>query len=366
MPTIVASFLLTELAFFLVYDLVKSRRSMSPKLKIRITAGMAGMLLVTMEVMVFRPCGLNCLVADMMLVNGIMVMTPCSFEKPSYAFCAAVIAGAAAVVSNILTGFLPSGSMSFRLQRVVLSYSILIVTLTWYYAAVALRRFKGIRLFFRNIAVWHNIEDYSRFLFLSAYLCLGIMSLCSMSVPGNAGTVLGLITIVLLMVLYAVLFLRSVTGRTFVLDPDTETRVKDIIKGNLRTSFIDKAEEDRKMNNLYRRIMNYMTEEQPYLDPSFCMNDLAEKVYSNKLYLSRTVNILSGRNFRQFVNYHRVQYAMALFRKDPRLKVTEAAELSGFNSAVSFNMAFKVNTGMTPSEWLQEHVRDQGERLASF
>lgn len=57
---------------------------------------------------------------------------------------------------------------------------------------------------------------------------------------------------------------------------------------------------------------------------------------------------------------------MALFRKDPRLKVTEAAELSGFNSAVSFNMAFKVNTGMTPSEWLQEHIKDQGERLASF
>ena len=366
MQTIAALFLIAELAFFLVYDLVKSRRSVSPRLKIRITAGVTGMLLVTMEILVFRPCGLHGLVADMMLVNGIMVMNPCSFEKPSYAFSAAVTIGAAAALSDILTAFLPSGSMAFRLQRVMMSYSILLVTLTWYYATAALRRFKGIRLFFRNIAVWHNIEDYSRFLFLSAYLCLGILSLCSMSVPGNAGVALGLLTTAMLMLLYAVLFFRSVTGRTFVLDPDTEARVKDIIKGNLRTSFIDKAEEDRKMNNLYRRIMNYMTEEQPYLDPSFCMNDLAEKVYSNKLYLSRTVNILSGRNYRQFVNYHRVQYAMALFRKDPRLKVTEAAELSGFNSAVSFNMAFKVNTGMTPSEWLQEHIKDQGERLASF
>ena len=366
MTTIAASFLFAELAFFLVYDLVKSRRSVSPRLKIRFAAGMTGILLISMELLVFRPCGMQGLVAALMLVDGIMVMYPCSFEKPSHAFAAALVAGIAAVVSNILIGFLPDGSLSFRLQRMVMSYSIILVTLTWYYVTVALRRFKGIRMFFRNTAVWHSIEDYSRFLFLTAFLCLGILSLCCLSIPGDAGMCLVFLSLVLLMVLYAVLYMRAVTGRTFVLDPDTEARVKDIIKGNLRTSFIDKAEEDRKMNNLYRRIMDYMTEDQPYLDPSFCMSDLAEKVYSNKLYLSRTINLLSGRNFRQFVNYHRVQYAMALFRKDARLKVAEAAELSGFNSAVSFNMAFKVNTGMTPSDWLQEHVKDQGDRLASF
>ena len=89
------------------------------------------------------------------------------------------------------------------------------------------------------------------------------------------------------------------------------------------------------------------------------MEDMAEHLYSNKLYLSRTINLLSGRNFRQFVNYHRVQYAMSLFKKDPRLKVAEAATMSGFHSTVSFNMSFKVNTGRTPSEWIQEHALDR-------
>lgn len=139
----------------------------------------------------------------------------------------------------------------------------------------------------------------------------------------------------------------------------TERKVKDIIKGNLRTSFIDKAEEDKKMNNLYSRVMLYMNEKQPFLDPDFRMENMAEDLYSNKLYLSRTINLLSGRNFRQFLNYHRIQYAISLFKKDPRLKVGEVASMSGFNSAVSFNMAFKVNMGKTPSEWLNEHSLDR-------
>lgn len=164
------------------------------------------------------------------------------------------------------------------------------------------------------------------------------------------------------MVLYAILYMRDMTGRTFVLNQDTERKIKEIIKGNLRTSFVDKAEEDKKMNNLYNRVMLFMNEKKPFLDPSFHMEDLAEELYSNKLYLSRTINILSGRNFRQFVNYHRVQYAISLFKKDPRLKVGEAASMSGFHSTVSFNMAFKVNTGRTPSEWLQEHSYERVTR----
>lgn len=79
---------------------------------------------------------------------------------------------------------------------------------------------------------------------------------------------------------------------------------------------------------------------------------------TNKLYLSRTINILSGRNFRQFVNYYRIQRAMELFKEDPRLKVCEVSEMSGFHTSVSFNMSFKVNTGKTPTEWLNSYMSE--------
>ena len=143
---------------------------------------------------------------------------------------------------------------------------------------------------------------------------LGIYSLCSVLLPGDAGEIMTYTSLAFFMVLYAVLYLRDMTGRTYVLNQGTEEKVKEIIKGNLRTSVIDKAEEDKKMNNLYRRVLMYMNEQRPYLNPSFRMEDMAEELYSNKLYLSRTINLLSGRNFRQFINYHRVQYAISLFK----------------------------------------------------
>ena len=138
----------------------------------------------------------------------------------------------------------------------------------------------------------------------------------------------------------------------------TEKRIKDIIKGNLRTSYIEKADEDKKMNNLYRRVVMYMEEKRPYLDQTFDMASLADLMFTNKLYLSKTINVLSGRNFRQFVNYYRVQRAIELFKQDPRLKICEVSEMSGFHTAVSFNMSFKVNTGKTPTEWLNAYTSE--------
>ena len=94
-----------------------------------------------------------------------------------------------------------------------------------------------------------------------------------------------------------------------------------------------------------------MTEKKPYLVTSFNEGDLASALFTNKVYLSRTINHYSGRNFRQYVNYYRVMYATELMKKDRHLKVTELALKCGFNSVVTFNAAFKLNMNMTPSAY---------------
>ena len=363
MKTLIALSLLMELSFFLIRDLAKNTDRRSARLFIRLAAGVSGIVTVLLDLFLNHPCRVISLNSDIVIVTGILAMYPCSFEKPSLSLRTAVFSSFAGIVLTLVFSLLPPGHSAFRAQRAVVTLVVAVAIFIFHYVASAVRRFKGIRLFFRNAAVWYGVEEYSRFLYALAYLSLGMMPLCACLVPGNAGQVLEAVCSFALMALYAVLYLKAETGRTFIVGEGAEMRIKDIIKGNLRTSFIDKAEEDRKMNNLYRKVMLYMSEEKPYLDPSFCMNDLAGKVYSNKLYLSRTINILSGRNFRQFVNYHRIQYAIALFKKDPKLKIGEVWEMSGFNSGVSFNMAFKVNTGKTPSEWLQDRVVEQNDRL---
>jgi AraC-like DNA-binding protein len=102
---------------------------------------------------------------------------------------------------------------------------------------------------------------------------------------------------------------------------------------------------------LYDKCCRYMTERKPFLVESYSLQDLANAVYTNKAYLSRTINHYSGKNFRQYVNYYRVMYAMDLFRNNMGLRVNELAELSGFHSATSFFQSFRMVMGEAPSRW---------------
>ena len=100
-----------------------------------------------------------------------------------------------------------------------------------------------------------------------------------------------------------------------------------------------------------------METKKPYLQDDFVVDDLSRMTRTNRLYLSKSINFHSGRNFNQLVNYYRVKYAMDLIRKDPGLRMVEVAQMSGFHTVVSFNMAFKLNEHMTPSEFARSLVK---------
>ena len=107
---------------------------------------------------------------------------------------------------------------------------------------------------------------------------------------------------------------------------------------------------------VYLRVQRYMEEKRPYLDEKLNLESFSKGIFSNTVYVSRTINYYSGRNFRQFVNWYRIQYALDLMRKDPHLKMEEVSSMSGFHSTVSFNMAFRLFEGKTPTEWHEEYV----------
>lgn len=123
--------------------------------------------------------------------------------------------------------------------------------------------------------------------------------------------------------------------------------------------------EDKKMDDLFKKVEEYMRKELPYLDNDFTLAGLASEMLTNKGMLSRTVNVKSGRNFCQYVNRYRIDYAVSLMKKDHRLKVTEISLMSGFRTIPSFNMAFKLFMNETPSEYMRSLQAEklQQERL---
>ncbi len=102
---------------------------------------------------------------------------------------------------------------------------------------------------------------------------------------------------------------------------------------------------------LYDRCCRYMVERKPYLVTDYQLQDLANALFTNRFYLSKTINRFSGKNFRAYVNYYRVMYAMELFRANMSLRITDLAQLSGFGNESSFLSSFKSVMGEPPSYW---------------
>ena len=116
----------------------------------------------------------------------------------------------------------------------------------------------------------------------------------------------------------------------------------------------DVTKADTAYQEIYDRIVAYFETEKPYLRSDLIIDDLVKVVFSNKLYISRAISQITGRNFCQFVNYYRVIHSMECFRNNPDHKIHELASMSGFNSIVSYNMAFRLFMGENPSDWCRK------------
>ncbi len=190
-----------------------------------------------------------------------------------------------------------------------------------------------------------------------AFVCIvtDAVYLCS-AVAGAALVQMGCAwtgTLVLCGILVAAGY-RFLTDSVFVFWRNQERIIVESIKVTSVPSASDGANIDDVYKELYGRVVRYFETETPFLDSELTINDVVKELYSNKLYVSRAISQFTGRNFCQFVNYYRIMHSMECFRENPDLKVHELASFSGFNSIVSYNMAFRLFMGENPSEWCRK------------
>lgn len=145
--------------------------------------------------------------------------------------------------------------------------------------------------------------------------------------------------------------IRIMTDSEFVIWRKQERIIIESMKVTSVTSTIDGSRIDDVYKDLYERITALFEAEKPYLNNNLTIVDIVRQLYSNKLYISRAISQFTGRNFCQFVNYYRVMHSIDCFRNNPEYKIHELASQSGFNSIVSYNMAFRLFMGENPSEW---------------
>lgn len=145
--------------------------------------------------------------------------------------------------------------------------------------------------------------------------------------------------------------IRDKIGDTLTQDATEE--IHPSVASTLFTAISNNWDEDS--DSLTARFQQLMTEEQLFLQPGLSLQDVADKMHTNKTYVSKLVNNNYNLGFPELVNILRVDYAEQYLLTHRDLKQSEVATACGFQSASSFNIIFKKITGVTPKVWAASH-----------
>ncbi len=226
----------------------------------------------------------------------------------------------------------------------VMMLSSIIVMLTLLFVYGLIIRLRNIKELMGNGTIWAVVcivVDIVYFCFMLLGAAFVQMKLASVGVLLFCGLVMAA-------------GVRILTDSKFIILHKQENLIIESMKITSVSSASDASRIEDVYKELYERMVTYFEVNKPYLDNDLTVSDLARELYSNKMYVSKSISQFTGRNFCQFVNYYRVRHAMDSFRNNPELRVNELALTSGFNSVVSFTMAFRLFMGETPSEWCRK------------
>lgn len=101
------------------------------------------------------------------------------------------------------------------------------------------------------------------------------------------------------------------------------------------------------------KLEDHMHTNYPYRNNELRLNDLADALEIQPHHLSQVINEHFGKTFNQYINEYRIDEAKMLLASDIHRQtyIIEIAYQVGFNNKTTFNHTFKLQTGLSPSQW---------------
>lgn len=131
---------------------------------------------------------------------------------------------------------------------------------------------------------------------------------------------------------------------------------KEILKIELDEK--QSCSEDENLTRLMNRIMCYMKNDKPYLNPEFSAHDICVKLNIPQHQVQNSFKVVLGKKFTEVKNDLRVEYAINLMKQNfaKSVSMEGIGKSAGFASASNFFLIFKKVTGKTPNEWIRDNI----------
>jgi AraC-like DNA-binding protein len=130
------------------------------------------------------------------------------------------------------------------------------------------------------------------------------------------------------------------------------------IEGKPTSLKYKKSSLDSKLKKLYlKKLLNHLENDEPYLNSSITLTEIARNLHISSNYLSQVINELMNTNYYQLINRYRIKHAIKLMSKNTKkVTILEIVYMVGFNSRSAFYSAFKQEMGMTPNQYQKKII----------
>ncbi len=110
------------------------------------------------------------------------------------------------------------------------------------------------------------------------------------------------------------------------------------------------------MQEICSTAIDHLSREKSFLDPNITLASLAKDISIPSRNLSRSINSYLNRNFFEFINAMRIEYAKERLMElsTSEYNVDSIYQECGFRSRSSFFQVFKKMTGKSPAAWLAD------------
>ena len=110
---------------------------------------------------------------------------------------------------------------------------------------------------------------------------------------------------------------------------------------------------------LAERIKTYLKDQKPFTNPDFSIEDMANALESPLNHIAYCLNNVMHTKFTELRMQYRIEFAKNLLNEGMRDSYTieNIAQQSGFSTRSNFYTAFKIITGLTPTEFIKNQTK---------
>ncbi|MGA1465911.1 MAG: helix-turn-helix domain-containing protein, partial [Balneolaceae bacterium] len=123
-------------------------------------------------------------------------------------------------------------------------------------------------------------------------------------------------------------------------------------KSNTEAS--SQSKEQMRNQELFERMEKIIRDEELYKDPDLQISKLCKRLGTNERYMSESINTITGMHYNNYINQFRINEAKRLILRGQN-SMADIQFLTGFQAKSTFYTVFKKSTGMSPTQFSEQH-----------